>query len=755
MAENDLERLRKQFLDTEDLHQRIALLDLEPNVQKLLSSPNFFRVFLQGLTPECECALKQCAAIGQAIDPTISSAEKWRGLLQSLLTIDRFYREIGGIIGYQAEVLKLLETSEPKPTPGAAFHSPVFEDISKEHGDVVDSIRDGLEALSHVAELYPLGGAADRLHLIDAKTGIELPAAKLQFAGHTLLETLIRDLQAREWLYFRLFGRQLNTPIAIMTSREKDNHEHVLKICEDHEWFGRPKELFRLFNQPLVPTVDERGNWHTTGPLRLYLKPGGHGAIWKLARDEGVFDWLKSLGYKKALVRQINNPIAGLDYGLIAFTGIGYKRNMSFGFASCCRVVKSAEGMIVLVEKGDGRIALTNIEYCDFAKFGIEDKPLDPGKPYEEIAKLQFGAKSALLSPDSDSPQLAYGQPDVSTCGEREPTPKSSNLAREASFAIPSYSRFTSNTNILFVDLDAVSRAVESYPFPGLLMNLRQGIVADESGSQREVSLARLESTMQNIADAFCEPKSDARPLKTEKTFATYNFRHKTISVAKKAYVPGKSLLETPERCFYDLLSANRELLTECGFTLAAEISIEEYLEKGPSTLFLYHPTLGPLYSIIRQKIRKGSLSLGSELLLEIAEVDFENIAVAGSLRIIAERVIGQKKNSILNYTTRVGRCFLQNVTVKNSGVEWGMSSPYWKMDLQRKESLLIELKGFSEFEAIDCHFEGSHHFIVEDGTKLAIRQKEGEIIQEIRPISQEPLWYYSWKNKVQIERPK
>jgi hypothetical protein len=56
----------------------------------------------------------------------------------------------------------------------------------------------------------------------------------------------------------------------------------------------------------------------------------------------------------------------------------------------------------------------------------------------EAVVKLQFGAKSALLPLDSDSPQVAYGQSDMSTFGEREPTSKSSNFAREASFTTAS-----------------------------------------------------------------------------------------------------------------------------------------------------------------------------------------------------------------------------------------------------------------------------------------------------------------------------
>lgn len=35
------------------------------------------------------------------------------------------------------------------------------------------------------------------------------------------------------------------------------------------------------------------------------LKPGGHGAIWKLMHDQGVFDWLSQHTCEAAIVRQI------------------------------------------------------------------------------------------------------------------------------------------------------------------------------------------------------------------------------------------------------------------------------------------------------------------------------------------------------------------------------------------------------------------------------------------------------------------
>lgn len=616
-----LEILSQKLARESSIPSKLALLNALPQVQGYKWQ---FKVSLEG-----ELALKQMIAIGQEklLEAPLDD------LLEKLLPVDRFYRELGGIVGYQAKILELLKKNPSSPTT-VHYHSPFFTDISQNNEE---SVSWGLEAMPEMAEMYPLGGAADRLHLVDEKSGMELPAAKLPFAGRTLLEGLIRDLAAREELYYQRFGKRVVTPIAMMTSQEKNNHFHVIEICEKNGWFGRPKELFRFFMQPLVPTVNERGEWCTDG-MRPLLKPGGHGAIWKLARDEGIFDWLQSLGRKKVLVRQINNPIAGLDDGLLAFTGIGWKKNMVFGFASCPRLLQAAEGVNVLIERKKGQVSevvLTNVEYCDFAKFGIEDRPLKEGEPY---------------------------------------------------------SRFSSNTNILFADLEAISKAIDACPFPGLLVNLKMG-------------MARLESTMQNIADVFVETKKPGESLEPTRTFVTYNKRHKTISTAKKAFQAGKPLQETPENCFYDLLQSHRELLQQCGVALPPQRSLEAYIQSGPEFLFLYYPSLGPLYSLIRQKISGGSLSLGSELIVETPHFQSANLRIDGSLQIVG------------------GNCRLENVTVKNRGVDWGRSAPFWKMELQRFEMLKIVIKGSGKFIARNIELTGDQCIVVEDGEELIIER--------------------------------
>ncbi len=652
--EKTLDHLSEDLQAAPSANEKIALLNSVPQVREYLQKTPGLNGLLAQMTPESESAAKQLIAIGQ-MDRLVGEGpidgKALLKLLEKMIAVDSFYREIGGIVGYQKKILEFLGGSVDRQSEISAFHAPDFIDITEETEGVLEAIRFGIHALPEIAEMYPLGGAADRLHLLDEKTGSELPAAKLGYAGRTLFEGLIRDLQAREFLYYKLEGVQIEVPIAIMTSEEKDNCRHVLTICSEHGWFGRRKEGFRLFTQPLVPAVDPKGNWYLLGPLSPLLKPGGHGALWKLARDEGIFEWLEGKSRKKALIRQINNPIAGLDYGLLAFVGLGVKKDGDFGFASCSRLVQSAEGVNVVIEKKNGDTALTNIEYCDFAKYGIEDRPLKEGEPY---------------------------------------------------------SRFSSNTNILFADLKAVENAVRTCPFPGLLINLKTTAYATEKGELRQGPMARLESTMQNIADVFVEKPAQAE----ERTFVTYNHRHKTISTAKKAYIAGGPVQETPEECFYVQLQSARELLARCGVSLPPPRSLDEYLLQGPDALFLYHPALGPLYSLIAQKISGGSFSSGSELQLEIADIQLENLQLDGSLFITASQPLGHyDEEGVLHFSNRTGRCILKNTSVKNGGVDWMASQPFWKNRFVRRGTVEIRLEGFSEFVAGKRHVRRQFSF--------------------------------------------
>ena len=447
-----IQSLADQLAECSSVKEKLEVLSNYSPVKSYLEQNSLLASFLVKTLPEHELVIKSILAAGQGeqLFKTFSE-DKISLLLEQLSPVEKFYTSIGGIVGYQARMLELLASKAASKSLKSTYHPPEGIDISKETPEVRKAIVNGIKMLPVMAEIYPLGGAADRLRLYDETTGLPLPAARLPFLGKTLLEGLMTDLQSREYLHYKVDGNQITTPVAIMTSEEKNNHRHILDICEEASWFGRSAESFKFFCQPMVPTINREGKWHLQGPMQLLLKPGGHGVIWRLAREEGVFDWFFAQGRKKALVRQVNNPVANTDYGLIAFTGTGCAEDKRFGFASCPRQVKASEGINVLIETPHSqgyKYTLTNIEYCDFKKFGIVDQPEKPGSPY---------------------------------------------------------SKFPSNTNILFVDLEAILDAISRCPIPGILVNLKNLSYRTETGHKKEEEVARLESTMQNIADFFEE----------------------------------------------------------------------------------------------------------------------------------------------------------------------------------------------------------------------------------------------------------
>jgi hypothetical protein len=673
-------------------------------VQEYLCNPSILKTFLAKASIQSSFVLKSVIAIGQAEavfgseDLTLEEIDKRiEKLLETLLTVEKFYKEIGGIVGYHLSMIKLLCRPEERSYGAkAVYHAPNMNDISILSADVKEAIYCSIEKMHHLAEIYPVGGAADRLKLSDPLTGSFLPAAKLKFCGKTLLERLVTDVQAKEYLYFKLHGKQITVPIAMMTSSEKNNHERILSLCRELDFFHRKEESFFFFCQPSVPTITKEGRWCMQRALEPLLRPGGHGVIWKLARDTGCFEWLKKQNVTKALVRQINNPIASDDYGLYAFSGIGLKNNKDIGFCSCSRLVKSAEGINVLIEekKGDAyEYTLTNIEYCDFQKYGIADEP--------SIGEVSF-------------------------------------------------SKYPSNTNLLFIDIEAIEEALLDTPIPGMLVNLKKISYKDERGRLKEEPLARLESMMQNIADCFTESFSSSKDDSAIDlpSYITYNTRRKTISTTKKEYTIGSSLMETPEGCFIDMMHNARELLLLCGFSIA---SLKE--DPIPAFSFQYHPALGPFYSIISQKLQGGSLSLGSELELAIAQLEIKGLTLDGSLRIEAENIMGHfDEDSILCYSDHVGKCTLKNVHIVNEGIDYDKPCVFWKKELSRRQSCYIKILGNGEFFAENVTLAGDFLFIVPDGIRMIVKEIEGQIQVVQMPINHSSWqWNYSFTKQHEI----
>lgn len=655
--------LATALVNAQDAQQKAYVLSQTPAVQEFLREHASIRSFIDQAQPETKSALLAVIAIGegevvfQGWQDENDLSAKVRGLADQLIEIEHFYDSIGGIVGYHRTILELIAKRGQASKDQVNYLEPPRIDIRPGAPAREEYVDWGIQEMPRLAEIYPVGGAGDRLNLVDDETGEPLPAAKLEFAGRTLLELLFRDLQAREILYERITGKSIVTPVVLMTSVEKDNDRRIREICEQKQWFGRPKESFFFIVQPLVPVLTVEGHWVMEKPFEMYRKPGGHGVIWKLMKDQGAFDWLEKQGRTKALVRQINNPLAGEDDSLLAFTGIGLHKDKKFGFAACPRKVHAAEGMNVLIKKSPNEFSLTNIEYTDFTKRGIEDVPDKKG-------------------------------------GE--------------------HSLFPANTNILFVDLKAIRKHVDNCPVPGMLINMKsEAPYRSPDGSVKMIAAGRLESTMQNIADEiiFSSADSDDMPV-----YLTYNLREKTIGVTKNSFDPNQPSDETPEFCFYSLLSLHRDLLADrCEIEVTPFCSKEEYLKNGPNTIFLYHPSFGPGYELISKKITKGRFEEGAELQLELSDFEADNLCLSGSCLVYGD--------------LRRSSCKLKNVQVRNRGIDRGLTTDFWKNQYKRHECLQVILEGNSEFIAEDVTFEGNHRIVVPDGVKAIAYQENGELV--------------------------
>ena len=717
-----ISRLIFEMRTVESYADKLGLLLARNNIQEFLRTGIGRQVFsvVSSLEPRQGYCLLCLIEIGQKhvlsglnhrIDGETFTASLNK-LANSLERVEEFYDSIGGVAGYQLQCLKIIDSSEREEGDIILQRNVemlVPQGLDIRSTEAKDSVLKGMEAIQRMAEIYPLGGAGDRLGLQCEETGDSLPTAVLPYCGRSLLEHLIRDVQAREYLHYCVHGKQWTTPIAVMTSLAKGNHKRVEQLFEANHWFGRGAEAFKLFQQPMVPMVTATdGKWTLSGPCKVIMKPGGHGVIWKLMLDNGIFDWLKDQNRDAAIVRQISNPMAGQDRTLLALSGHGVEGNKAFGFASCERVVGAAEGMNVALKETitskDGTIKttcrITNVEYTEFTKLGIEDKGVNGS----------------------------------------------------------SYSLFPANTNVLYLGLEHVESMVRESVragtteaiLPGMILNLNKEIVHVnvDTGTEESIQAGRLECTMQNLADTFAKGIDVEDEICANlPTFLVYGPRRKVTSSAKRKRKPGSlKIHQTPDGSFYDLQQNAKEMMELCGMDMPEVGSVDEYLEKGPGFIFLFHPALGPLWEVVAQKINGGKMHEKSEIQLEIAEASITNVEVDGSLVVTSDSIMGQLVDGKLMYDReQCGRILLENVKVENSGIDYdNPHNVFWRHRVSRKEMCCIHLQGRSEFEAQDVTLSGNKEYIVPDGHRMIVRSgTNGEPCVELVPLGNSPSWIH------------
>jgi len=248
-------------------------------------------------------------------------------------------------------------------------------------------------------------------------------------------------------------------------------------------------------------------------------------------------------------------------------------------------------------------------------------------------------------------------------------------------------------------------------------------------------------------------------------TYVIYNERRKVTSSAKRRRKPNDaSLHQTPDGSFLDVTRNAYDLLRLCGVIMPEMLGNHCYVDNGPPFIVLQHPALGPLWDVIRQKIRGGSIAEGSELQLEIAEFSWCDVQMDGSLLVKASNPMGTVQaqangaEGILQYGIGCGRCRLHEVQIRNKGIDWDCkSNVYWQHQVRRLEALEIVLHGNAEFEAFDVVLEGSHRFVVPNGHRMRVTSGVTGLSCTLTPLVGEAatngtwFWHYQVDNDEQI----
>ena len=250
---------------------------------------------------------------------------------------------------------KLVEliTSEPKtgdgeaitPCPCITLHDTSVDwNAMKKSGD--DCIRRGGLGVLTVA-----GGQGTRLGWRGPKG--TFPATPL--TGKSLFQLLAEQILFAS----RRYG--IAIPWYIMTSAA--NHETTKSFFLDNNCFGLLRTDIFLFQQDLVPAVDDSGKMLLADRDRIFMNPDGHGGVISALKRSGGLEEMNSRGVEHLSYVQVDNPLVkAVDP---VFLGI-HSSEHSSGEASSKCVIKSDpdERVGVFCTRGD---ATNIVEYSDLS----------------------------------------------------------------------------------------------------------------------------------------------------------------------------------------------------------------------------------------------------------------------------------------------------------------------------------------------------------------------------------------------------
>lgn len=172
-----LESLLRRLEKNETIDSKISILEKLFVVENFLKEcPKSVLEFIEIHSSLVRYVLYSVVAIGQGtviFQKTRNYSSAFLAeLVEQLVEVEHFYAHAGGIIGYHKKILELITESRKEKClkeDTVTYLHPAGPFIQEEDKEIRSVIREAIEQLFCLGEIYPLGGAGDRLNLIDAE----------------------------------------------------------------------------------------------------------------------------------------------------------------------------------------------------------------------------------------------------------------------------------------------------------------------------------------------------------------------------------------------------------------------------------------------------------------------------------------------------------------------------------------------------------------------------------------------------------
>ena len=495
------------------------------------------------------------------------SNEDRQAFLEQLEKLNTTYP--GGLQAYYERAKKLLKESAEDSNPYEGFtpSPPPTENIDFRSANIDELEQIGAEQLANTAFVLVAGGLGERLGYDGIK--IEIPIDVITETPY--LKYYVRYILA----YQAKYSPNRPIPLAIMVS--DDTNTLTIKLLEENNYFGMPKEQITIMKQEKVPALlDNDAHFALDGDkLEIETKPHGHGDVHTLLyQNKLVAKWAEE-GRKYIVFFQDTNPL--VFRSLPAILGVSQKRNFEVNSIVVPRKPGEAVGALCTLERPNQSQLTINVEYNQL---------------------------SSLFKTSGGEKLDAQG-----------------------------YSTFPGNINCLVFSVPEFAKTLEQTQ--GSISEFINPKYADATKTKFK-SATRLECMMQDYPKLL-QNCDRVGVTQIEKGFCFSACKNDLKSAATKASTGLPA--ESSSSCEFDFYNLNTEVLKLCGVQVQGEqkkLSLSGIELPGVPRVVLM-PSFGVTLKEIRDKI-KGNVSITdtSALVLD-GDISLENVKIDGSAYIVAE----------------------------------------------------------------------------------------------------------------------